>query len=121
MNPHLKYTKEQYLKALLLNNEFNKALEISRKLFYQDSNNEVYAETLLDLLFINSKLIEVEELFFNLLKAVKKNLIVKLHHISFNLTVKNLDFLSEALFQSASQFQNNTSIQNLSKILEIKL
>ena len=74
LNPHLKYTKEQYLKALLLNNEFNKALEISRKLFYQDSNNEVYAETYLDLLFINSKLIEVEELFFNLLKSSKENL-----------------------------------------------
>jgi len=115
LNPHLKYTKEQYLKALLLNNEFNKALEISRKLFYQDSYNEVYAETYLDLLFINSKLIEVEELFFNLLKSSQENLIVKLLDYYSNLTVKNLDFLSEALFQSASQFPNNTSIQNLSK------
>ena len=32
-----------------------------------------------------------------------------------DLTVKNLDFFSEALFQSASQFPNNTSIQDLSK------
>lgn len=115
LNPHLKYTKEQYLKALLLNNEFNKALEISRKLFYQDSNNEVYAETYLDLLFINSKLIEVEELFFNLLKSSQENLIVKLLNYYSNLTVKNLDFLSEALFQSASQFPNNSSIKSLSK------
>ena len=115
LNPHLKYTKEQYLKALLLNNEFSKAVEISRLLFYQDSYNEVYAETYLDLLFINSKLIEVEELFFNLLKSSQENLIVKLLNYYSNLTVKNLDFLSEALFQSASQFPNNTSIQNLSK------
>ena len=115
LNPHLKYTKEQYLKGLLLNNEFSKAVEISRLLFYQDSYNEVYAETYLDLLFINSKLIEVEELFFNLLKSSQENLIVKLLDYYSNLTVKNLDFLSEALFQSASQFPNNTTIQDLSK------
>ena len=115
LNPHLNYTKEQYLKALLLNNEFSKAVEISRLLFYQDLYNEVYAETYLDLLFINSKLIELEELFFNLLKSSQENLIVKLLNYYSNLTVKNLDFFSEALFQSASQFPNNTSIQDLSK------
>ena len=96
LNPHLNYTKEQYLKALLLNNEFSKAVEISRLLFYQDLYNEVYAETYLDLLFINSKLIELEELFFNLLKSSQENLIVKLLNYYSNLTVKNLDFFSEA-------------------------
>ena len=115
LNPYLKYTKEQYLKALLLNNNFEKSLEISRLLFYQDSYNEVYAETYLDLLFINSKLIEIEELFFNFLKKNQENLIIKLLNNYSKLTIKNLEFLSDALFQSSSKFPNNKSIQSLSK------
>lgn len=115
INPYLKYTKEQYIKALLLNQRVEEALEISRLLYDQEPSNNIYSETYLSLLIINSRLVEIESLFFNLVKYNQENIIEKLLIEYSNFKISNGAFFKDAIQKSLNIYPNNTILKQLSE------
>lgn len=115
LNPYLKYTKEMYLKSLLLNNNIDESIYVSKLLFYQEPTNSVYGDTYLTLLIATSKIQEIENLFYDLLKYNKEDLIEKLLEEYKDFNLMNFNFLMDAIQLSILQFPDNLILKNLSK------
>lgn len=115
INPHLKYTKEIYLRSLLLSKNFDESLEVSRLLYNQDRSNEVYAETFLSLLITNNKFIEIEKLFYQLIDDNMEQIVQQLLLEYSKLSIKNPIFLDSAIKLSLENYPDNSIIKKLSE------